>query len=321
MKSLKKVFSIVLILGLVLVFSSYPGKAKAAALTVSDIVSNNQISATSVTHTVAFTTVTALTAHASNKITVNLAGSTITANTADVWTNGIDTPGTPTFATTIITIPFATALAASTLVTIVIDGNTNPATAGDQSTTAKTYQGSATPTEVDTGAATITYVSGAVTQNVKVGKALEFTITGGATHQYIVDAATNKTDTNSNTLTVRTNADSYSLKTKVNQQLTKGAFTIAKWTGTNAAPTVPSASDVYFGYNVSGANKPTQFTDTTYFTGFETTDTAETVMSASAATGNTANTITATYKVSVDWTVEAGNYTAITTYTVTPTYN
>lgn len=320
MKSLKKVFNIALILALVIAFSSYPGKAKAAALTVSDIVSNNQISATAVTHTVAFTTVTALTASAGNKITVDLAGSTITANTADVWTDGIDTPGTPTFATTIITIPFSTALSASTLVTIVIDGNTNPATAGDQSTTAKTYQGP-TPTEVDTGADTVTYVSGAVTQNVKVGKALEFTITGGATHQYIVDAATNKTDTNSNTLTVRTTADSYSLKNKVSQQLTKGSFTIAKWTGTNATPTVPSASDVYFGYNVSGANKPSQFTGTTYYAGFETIDTAETVMSATEATGNTAQTITVTYKVSVDWTVEAGDYTAVTTYTVTPTYN
>ena len=320
MKNLKKVFNIVLALALILAFSSYPGKTKAAALTVSDIVSNNQISATSVTHTVAFTTVTALTADSANKITVNLAGSTITANTADVWTDGIDTPGTPTFATTIITIPFSTALAAGTLVTIVIDGNTNPATAGDQTTTAKTYQGP-TPTEVDTGTDTVTYVSGAATQNVKVGKALELTITGGATHQYIVDPVTNKTDTNSNTLTVRTNADSYTLKTKVNQQLTKSAFTIAKWTGTNAAPTVPSASDVYFGYNVSGTNKPTQFTDATYYAGFETTDTAETVMSDDEATGNTAQTITVTYKVSVDWTIEAGDYTAITTYTVAPIYN
>ncbi len=318
MKNLKKTLSIILALALVLVFSGYPNKAKAAALTVTDIVSNDQISATSVTHTVAFTTVTALAA-AANEITVDLPGSTITASTGDVWSNGIDTPGTPTFASTTITIPFSTALAASTLVTIVIDGNTNPASAGGQDTEVKTWLGP-TPTETDTGTDTVTYVSGDVTQNVKVGKALEFTITGGTTHQYIVDPLTNKTDTNSNTLTVRTNADSYSLKTKVSQQLTKSSFTIPKWTGTNAAPTVPSASDVYFGYNISGTDKPSQFTDTTYYAGFETTDTEE-VMSSSEATGNTADTITATYEVSVDWTTEAGDYTATTTFTVTPTYN
>jgi len=92
--------------------------------------------------------------------------------------------------------------------------------------------------------------------------------------------------------------------------------------GTKTSAEVWQQTSTYgFGFNMSGDDIPTDFTDSTYFRPFadwETDGAGEEVMASSAVTKSSQATVT--YQVNVDTTQEAGNYSNAIVYIAVPRY-
>ena len=223
-----------------------------------------------------------------------------------------------------IKVPFTGTLETSRTITVVANQMTNSDTAGSYDVVVNTYgTADCTGDVTDTGTVASALVSDSVTQNVAVAKALEFNMQGNADNYYMVDPATNQLDTNSNILSVRTNADSYTvfISSTPLKRADDVVFLKDGWTGSKATPAAFGDTGVGFGYQIS-ANSGS---DVVAFVGgnyaaFPEANTTDTVMHKTGPTGGTANTATIIYGAKTGWSTKSGNYSAVTTYNVVPSY-
>jgi hypothetical protein len=303
--------------------------------TMSAIGGNNSTNATGVRQTVSFVTVTS-TVDGCVKLDFDT-GATLTGSSGDVfvdWSNSSGgtqvTTGTITYNTgagATVLVPFTGTLAVPKIVTVIVGSITNGSTAGTQAIVVGVYANSTcTGTAQDEGTVNYTLVRDSISQNVKVGRALTYTLSGNTTHQYVVDPASNTTDTNANTVSVLTNADSYEVRIYNTQALTAGANTLSDtFGGTRGTPAALSggASSTGFGYNLSSVvgSSTSGYSNYAAFTNSAPSTGEHAVLSKSTPTGNTANSAIVTYKVGVDYTVRPGDYTTTTKYVVAPSYN
>lgn len=307
-----------------------PSVALAGAAT--DTLSNNVVSEANVTHTVRLTTAVTVEAavYQPNKVIVTLLGQNLSAVTPlDVWTNNIPGVGSITVdaAAYAVTVPFTGGIGAGTEIVVQIAKVTNQATAGNTNVTIDIQRDTTgTPTYVstDSGSATVTYVDNVIQNQVRVAKSMEVTISGPRTYTYAVDPVSRRSVTEpGNTITVKTNADSYTVTLKVDNQMKRGAdpsVTIPAFAGTFAAPAPWGSNDTGFGYTLSGANAANAASWTgPKYAGFSTTGDA--IMSSNAPTGDVGHTVTVGYKLAINYSVKAGTYSNTITYVITPVYN
>ena len=125
-------------------------------------------------------------------------------------------------------------------------------------------------------------------------------------------------------------AGGYQVTVLANQQLTnQTSSTIPKTTCgpdpnqctlTTAQPW--TSTDYYgFGYNMTGDDVPTDFTDSTYFRPFpdeDSADSAKTLMNGSNVGRNLQSTVA--YRINISDTQAAGDYKSILTFVATPTF-
>ena len=327
-----------------MVMTGFVGTAHAAAITTnSDILSNNQVSQTAVTHNISYVTVTAATTKCI-KYTFDT-GANLTGTNANVSVDFSNvsggnqvTAGTIVYTTGAsgnVKVPFNGTLDAGRIITATIGSITNSSTAGSSYTVLIDLYSDTTCTTgvTDTNSSSLTYslVNDRVTQNVTVMQALQWTLSGNTTHQYMVDPVNNPTDSQSNSMTVRTNADAYSVYIHGTAMThTSGGDTSTvlstNFAGTDGTPAVinwnGSTGNRGWGYNIGSVSGSTKSAYSAgEFAAFQTSGTSNnTVMTLATPVGNTANSATITYKVGADWNTEAGSYSSITDYVVTPTY-
>lgn len=136
--------------------------------------------------------------------------------------------------------------------------------------------------------------------------------------------------TDTSTLTISTGgAGGYSVKVSENNPLKtlNETSTIADTTCDGAdcdesTSTVWSSNSIYgFGYNMSGDDVPTGFTDNTYFKQFADLSSAETPQAVmSSANVGSSRSATITYKVNVSDVQPSGTYQNIITFVAIPAY-
>ena len=297
--------------------------AQSLALTnVNWSVSNNQVSATSVTSSYAFKTATA---GIIKTITMVVSGAGLGGTPAIVKNYGIPAGTVARAGQTITyTVTAPVSVAAGVPIYLELSGSTNTATTGSY-TTAVTTQTSA-PATID-GPTTSNAVALAATNTavvVTVGKTLTFTL-DTTSFQLLMDPGLAALADQSQAvgLTVQTNANSgYTLT--VNdlatglQSSSTGNPIIAKVsTGKATSVTWPGATR--FGYTVTGtgASIDAAFSGAKY-AGYVAA--GEQIASRTGPTGGTADTITITNRAAIDYTTATGDYADTITYTVTPNY-
>ncbi len=301
-------------------FSAAP--ANAAALTkMSWSVSNNQVGATNVKYSYAFSTATAGTI---KTITFVVSGSGL-AGTPTISRNYGIGAGTVARAGQTITYTVTTAVAVAAGIPIYLEfsGLTNSATAASY-TTAITTQ-TAVPATIDTGTpAAVTLAANNTAVTVAIDQSLTFTIDKTAFELDLDPSLPALADqTSAVGLTVQTNANSgYTLSVGDSatglQSSSTGNPVIAKVSaGKATSATWPGAG--FWGYTVTGtgATVDPAFSGARY-AGYAAA--GEQIASRATSTGGTADTITLTNRVAIDFTAAAGIYSDVLTYTVTPNY-
>ena len=298
--------------------------AQAAALTnLSWTVTNNQVSATSVTYSYSFKTATTGTI---KTITFAVSGAGLAGTPAIAKNYGIGA-GTVSRSGQTITYTVTSAVSVSAGIPIYVEfsGLTNSSTAASY-TTSITTQTSA-PATIDgataTGAVTLAANNTAVT--VTVAKSLTFT-SDTTSYTLAMDPSLPALadQTQNVVLTVLTNANSgYTLTVSDNatglQSSATGNPTIAD-VSTGKATSITWPGGDKYGYTVTGtgATIDSAFSGSKYG-GYVSA--GEQIASRSNATGATADTITIANRVSIDYGAQGGDYTDTITYTVTPNYN
>jgi len=296
--------------------------ASAAALTkMSWSVSNNQVGATNVKYSYAFSTATAGTI---KTITFVVSGAGL-AGTPTISRNYGIGAGTVARSGQTITYTVTTAVAVAAGIPIYLEfsGLTNPAAAASY-TTAITTQ-TAVPATIDTGTpAAVAIAANNTAVTVAIDQSLTFTVDKTAFELDLDPSLPSLADQSAAVgLTVQTNANSgYTLSvadsatglqsssagTPVIPKVSTGKATSVAWPGANA-----------WGYTVTGtgATIDSAFTGTRY-AGY--TSAGEQIASHAVATGGTADTITLLNRIAIDFGAASGVYGDVLTYTVTPNY-
>ena len=296
--------------------------AGAAALTsVSWSVSNNQVSATNVTHAYSFKTATTGTI---KTITFLVSGAGLAGTPAIARNFGIGA-GTVARSGQTITYTVTSAVSVSTGIPIYIEfsGLTNTSTTGSYTTTITTQ--TSVPATIDTATSpAVTFAANNTAVTVTVAKSLTFTIDTTA-FELDLDPSLPALADQSQTvgLTVQTNANSgYTLTVADNaaglQSASTGTPTIADVsTGKATSVTWPGAAK--WGYTVTGtgATIDAAFSGSKY-AGY--VGAGEQIASRTNATGGTADTINIANRAAIDYSVPAVVYSDTITYTVTPNY-
>jgi hypothetical protein len=181
-------------------------------------------------------------------------------------------------------------------------GETSQLTAGDYSIHISTYDSTATSTVVETGVAIATLNNG-VGVSAVVDETLIFTLDTTNINLRVDPSVNNGIDqTQSNILTISTNAPTYSITTSLNN----GGKLITDGGGAGKEITTAIAGENTFAFNTTSAGAG---------------DTAFGDNAVTAATGITNNvTHTVFYDLDVDYTIQAGTYTGTITYTAVPTF-
>lgn len=324
MKKLRQLRApLVALLSVAMMFSSAfanTASADTSLVQVKDTLSNSAAGATGVTHTILFTTTTAIGASANNKFTIDFSNGPFAGVAAgNVTVSPSLTGESKSVASNVLTVAFTGALNAATAVSVTVTGTTNPSPGSSTSYKLPIITYSNVAVTVDRASAMVN-INSAVTVTLTVQSGLVFTITNSSgTNElaFDLDPAATDEDTAKNTvLLVKTNAkNGFAVTAIANQQLTHTGYsgtTVANsWGGTSTAPSAwASNGGTGFGYSLNGG--------TTYFT-FDTT-TQRAVMTSSAPTPNAGQSQTLNYKSEVDWTVPAGIYTATISFIATPTY-
>ena len=298
--------------------------AQAAALTnLSWTVTNNQVSATSVTYSYSFKTATTGTI---KTITFAVSGAGLAGTPAIAKNYGIGA-GTVSRSGQTITYTVTSAVSVSAGIPIYVEfsGLTNSSTAASY-TTSITTQTSA-PATIDGATATnaVTLAANNTAVTVTVAKSLTFT-SDTTSYTLAMDPSLPALadQTQNVVLTVLTNANSgYTLTVSDNatglQSSATGNPTIAD-VSTGKATSITWPGGDKYGYTVTGtgATIDSAFSASKY-AGYVSA--GEQIASRSNATGATADTITIANRVSIDYGAQGGDYTDTITYTVTPNYN
>ena len=295
-------------------------------------VSDNQTGAAGVIYTFEFTTATAGTI---KSVTATVPKDTAvgTVGFGQVWGLGA---GAASFAGTTLTYTLTTAQAVAANVPLYIEftGLTNTPTAGDNTSTVTTMDGSGTPVAIDTAtSSSVSFGAASTAVTVQVPKSLTFTNnTPSFTLQLDPSLPALSTVSKDVTLTVKTNAgQGYTLAAKDSGLKATGAnsatYTLAA-ASTGVANGVASGS---FAANTFGVSATKSITGGSLaaiqgaglsvagnFVGYTTT--GETFLSGSKPTGNTADSLVLTNQVKIDYNTPGGTYTDSITYTATPTY-
>ncbi len=296
--------------------------AGAAALTnVSWTVSNNQVSATSVTYGYSFKTATTTSI---SSVTFVVSGAGL-AGTPTIARNYGIPAGTVGITGQTITYTVSTPISITAGIPIYIEfaGLTNSSTAASYTTVVTTKNGASSIDTATSPAVTLASSNTAVT--VTVAKSLTFTLNNTAFELDMDPTLSALADqTSSIGMTIQTNAHSgYTLNVNDSaaglQSPATGTPTIAKVSsgkGTSLAwPGTPA-----FGYTVTGTGATIDgaFSASKY-AGF-VSGAGEQIASRSGATGGSADTITIAARVAIDFTVATGVYSDTLTYTATPNY-
>jgi hypothetical protein len=297
--------------------------ANAAALTnLSWTVSNNQVSAASVTYSYSFKTATAGTI---KTITFAVSGAGL-AGTPTITRNFGIGAGTVARVGQTITYTVTSAVAVSAGIPIYIEFGalTNSSTAASY-TTVITTQTSA-PATIDTATSpAVTLAANNTAVTVTVAQSLSFTVDTTAFALNLDPSLPALADQTTNVgLTVQTNANSgYTLNVSDSatglQSASTGNPTIAK-VSTGKATSVAWPGAPKYGYTVTGtgATIDAAFSGSKY-AGYAS-GAGEQIASRTSATGGTADTITIANRVAIDYTVPAVVFTDTVTYTATPNY-
>lgn len=295
------------------------GWAVTALTNVSDTVTNTKAGATAVTHTVAFTTTTALTANAGNKYTIsfaNLVPSGLAC--ANVTVTGI-TGGTCSLAGSVFTYTFPGAVAASTAATFKVTSTTNPSPGAGTSYTIPITVSQSGSTTTDTGTAVVFIFAANTATSISLDDGLTFTVTNtpaGNTLLFDLTPSVTPRDIGKSTaLNVIANTkNGFTVTVIASKQLTHTAYagnTVPNsWGGTPTLASAWSNGQTGFGYSLDGA---------VTYKSFDTV-TARTVYTSAGVTGSSGAAQTVNYRVEVDYAVPAGIYTTTITYLCTPTY-
>jgi len=296
--------------------------AGAATLTsMSWSVSNNQVSATSVSYSFSFTPATTGTI---KSVTFVVSGAGL-AGTPTITKNfGIGAGSVAISGQTITyTVTSAVSNPAGTPIYLEFAGLTNSGSSGSYTTVITTRTAAAATIDTGTSPA-VTLAANNTAVTVTVAKSLTFTINSTAFELDLDPSLPALADeTSAVGLTVQTNAHSgYTLSVADNaaglQSASSGNPTIADVSANKAAsqtwPSTPS-----FGYTVTGtgATIDPAFSGSKY-AGYVST--GEQVASRTGATGGTPDTITVTNRASIDYSTPAVAYSDAITYTVTPNY-
>jgi len=298
--------------------------AQAAALTnLSWTVTNNQVSATSVTYSYSFKTATTGTI---KTITFAVSGAGLAGTPAIAKNYGIGA-GTVSRSGQTITYTVTSAVSVSAGIPIYVEfsGLTNSSTAASYTTSITTQ--TAAPATIDGPTATnaVTLAANNTAVTVTVAKSLTFT-SDTTSYTLAMDPSLPALadQTQNVVLTVLTNANSgYTLTVSDNaaglQSSATGNPTIAD-VSTGKATSITWPGGDKHGYTVTGtgATIDSAFSGSKY-AGYVSA--GEQIASRSNATGATADTITIANRVSIDYGAQAGDYTDTITYTVTPNYN
>jgi len=296
--------------------------AGAATLTnVSWSVSNNQISATSVSYAYSFTAATTGTI---KSITFVVSGAGLAGTPAIARNFGIGAGSVAISGQTITyTVTSAVSVTAGIPIYLEFSGLTNSGTATSYTTVVTTR--TATPATIDSATSpTVTLAANNTAVTIAVAKSLSFSINSTAFELDLDPSLPALADqTSSVGLTVQTNANSgYTLSVADSstglQSAAAGNPTITKVsTGKATSVTWPGAPK--YGYTVTGtgATIDTAFSGSKY-AGY--TNAGEQIASRTNSTGGTADTITIANRVAIDYTVPAQVFSDSVTYTVTPNY-
>lgn len=302
-------------------FGALPASAEVSLKSVKDTISNPAPGATSVTHTILFTNVTAIGAAAGNKVTIdfNTNGPFTGANCGNVTPSGF--PGTTgcSVATNVVTVTFDGALSANTALTVTITGmtNPNPGSSTSYKIPIKTYAGGGV-TLTDSAAAMVN-IQNSLTVQLNVASDLYFTVVQspvGDTMTFDLDPTTTVRDTdNTTTLTIKTNAkNGYTVTAIANHQLEhsaySGTFVTNNFGGTSTVGATWSNGEIGFGYSLDGG---------TNYLIFDTA-TARTVKTSANPTSASGDTQVLNYRAEIDYSVPAGIYTMTVTFVATPNY-
>lgn len=283
--------------------------------------SNNQIGATGVSYSYAFTTATA---GAIKTITFAVSGSGL-AGTPTINRNYGIGAGTVARSGQTITYTVTSAVSVPAGIPIYLEfgGLTNSSTVGNYTTTI-TSQTSA-PATIDTGTSpTESLAANNTAVTVSIAKSLSFTINSTA-FELDMDASLPALADQTATvgLTVQTNAHSgYTLSVADSatglQSAATGNPVLAK-VSTGKATSVAWPGAPTWGYTVTGtgATVDPAFSGSKY-AGY--TSAGEVIATRSGSTGGTADTISIANRIAIDFSVATGVYTDTVTYTVTPNY-
>lgn len=322
-----------------LVLVAGPQPANAALSNVGLVASNNQVSATGVTLTISFQVGTAATAivatlpagitglsTANTSITTSSDGSTFTAPTLAAVPKLLSTNGRS------VALNLASALSSGNWVTLTITGLTNPGSAGDVTVTVGDLLlplANIAALDAAIGALTetanivytvVTQAANGIANAVGVAPTLAFTVGGGITSRsWSLDpTGTASSTSQTETLTVVTNATSYTIQAAVTGHLIR-----AGTDGSNAKDRIEydgASNAPHFSYRVSppaGDTLPSGTSSTVR--PWSTTPTA--LVSGWSLSGLTnSESTTITYDVLIDYTKAPGSYTGNVTYRVVPTY-
>jgi hypothetical protein len=298
------------------------GAAYAGSLTkVSWAVSNSQTGKTGVTYSFAFTTATAGTLTAvTMTVPAGTAGSVAAGTVYGLGAGTASLAGT----TLTYTITSPISVAANIPIYVSFTGLTNTATAGAYTSTITTQKSG--PTTVDTATSgSVTFGASSTGVTVSVGQTLTFTNSASALSLSVDPSMLNNSQSQTDVLSVQTNAASGYTLAVSDTGLTRAApaFTIP---AVSAGPATGVASFPSSGWGAS-ASLTTGGTDgATLAAGLSGgkwvgyPSTAANLLTATGPTGATADTVTVTDQVAVDYSVPDGTYTDTITYTATPSY-
>lgn len=339
-----RILALFTVLAVLLMTLSFVSSTKATALTAAkDTISDSDLSATAVTHTITFTTATALVDTDMIDITFPAGFTTIVVDNVTCPTNstaGVDSQ--------VVTCTVGAEGVAAGAQTVTITGVTNPGGSAS-SYTINIVTENASEVEIEsvdvmvaiiddvtvtaTVSSTLTFTVAAVTEGTAVNTDTT-TITSTATTIPFSTLTAGTEAIGGHTLTVKTNADDgFVVTVQQDDDLTSAGASVIDCFKDGTAQTTPDtwASPTgtlgtentygHFGFTSEDDLNDDEFSGPKY-AGFDDTTADEVFSNDGPADGSTADqgSTKVGYKVEIDELQEAGDYTNTLTYICTPTY-
>lgn len=308
------VLALLLVVGSLLATSA-PAEADSSLTFVKDALSTAAPGATSVTHTINFTTTTAIAA-AANKFTIDFSsGPFAGVACGNVSVSGFAQTGC-SVAANVLTLNFTAAISAATAITVTVSGTTNP-NPGVSTSYRLLITSFAAGTSSDHASAVVN-INSVVDVQINIQESLLVTLVNSpvsTTLIYDLDPLTTPSDaTKTSTVTVKSNArNGFNVTVLATKQATHTGYGATALTNSWGGTTTVSAAwttGTGFGYSKDGG--------ATYYS-FDTV-TPQPLMTAVGPTSTAGQTNVLNYKAATDWTQPAGIYTTTLLYVAVPNY-